>query len=190
MGQGQLGGLAHVGRRDFGAAGQGGQREGGFVEHDIGAQAGHAQLGAQLADEREQAVGHLHGGEQLAGRAQLLLQGLLRRLPLRPERHRVALEGDAPPHDFRALGHFARGRYVHHQPEAVQKLRAQAALLRVHGADEREARRVAHREPFALHGTHAHCRRVEQHVHEVVGQQVHLINVEHPAVSGCQQAGL
>ena len=76
----------------------------------------------------------------------------------------------------------------HAQPEPVQQLRAQLPLLGVHGADEQEAGRVPQRDPFPLHAGAAGGRGVEQHVHDVVGQQVDLVDVEDAAVGQRQQA--
>ena len=114
----------------------------------------------------------------------------MRRLPLRPEGYRVAFKRHAPPHYFRSLGHVARGGDFYHQSEPVEELRAQAAFLGVHRANEGEPRRVGHSQSFALHGGHPGSRRIEQHVNQVVGQQVHFIDVKHSAVSRGQQARL
>ena len=76
------------------------------------------------------------------------------------------------------------------QPEPVEQLRAQLALLRVHRADQQEPGRVPHRDALALDVAGAQRRRVEQQVDQVVVQQVDLVDVEHAAVRGGEQAGL
>ena len=76
------------------------------------------------------------------------------------------------------------------EPEAVEQLRAQLALLGVHRADEGDARRVRDRDPVALDGVAAHRGRVEEDVDEVVVEQVDLVDVEDAAVGLGEQTGL
>ena len=45
-----------------------------------------------------------------------------------------------------------------------------------------KAGRVAHADPFPLHGVPARRSRVEQHVHQVVVEQIHLIDVKQAAI--------
>ncbi len=73
---------------------------------------------------------------------------------------------------------------------AVGELRPQLALLRVHRADEQEARRMGDRDPLALDDVDAERRRVEQDVAEMVVEQVDLVDVEDPPVRLGEQAGL
>ena len=74
------------------------------------------------------------------------------------------------------------------QPEPVQQLRAQLALFGVHGADEHEARVVAVRDAVTLDMHPTHRRGVEQHVDQVVVQQIDLVDIEHAAVGAGQQS--
>ena len=76
------------------------------------------------------------------------------------------------------------------EPEAVEQLRAQVALLGVHRADQQEARGVGDGDAVALDVLAAQRGGVEQHVDQVVGQQVDLVDVEHAAVGRGEQAGL
>ena len=76
------------------------------------------------------------------------------------------------------------------QPEPVQKLRAQLALFRVHGADQQETRGMPDRDALALHVVHAQGGGVEEQVDQVVMEQVDLVDVEHAAVRRGEQAGL
>ena len=87
-------------------------------------------------------------------------------------------EGDVPLRDLDPLVGLPDALHVHTEPEAVQQLRPQLPLLRVHGPHQDEARRVHHRHPLPLHHVDPHRRRVQQHVHDVVVQQVHLVHVE------------
>src|SRR5439155_23839710 len=79
---------------------------------------------------------------------------------------------------------------VHAEPEAVEQLRPQLTLFRVHGPDEDEAGGVAVRNTFPLDDVDAYSRRVEEDVHEVAIEQVHLVDVEDVAVRLGKDAGL
>ena len=83
----------------------------------------------------------------------------------------------------------AGGVHVDRQPEPVEQLRTQFALFGIHGADEHEPGVVAVRDAVALDVHPAHRRGVEQHVDQVIVQQVDLVDVEHAAVGARQQAG-
>ena len=103
---------------------------------------------------------------------------------------RVALEGKIAFHDHDALAGFADAHDIHRKGKAVQQLRAQLAFLRVHRADEDEAGRMGERDAFAFHHVDAHGRRIQQHIHHVVVEQVHFVNVEQAAVGVGQHARL
>ncbi len=131
-------------------------------------------------------------------RAQPGLRGGDPARPSRPRRrtsaaanpHRVGLEGHPPPHHLHPGVHVPRRAHLDGQPEAVQQLRAQLPLLRVHRADQQEPGRVRHRHPVPLDVRAAHRRGVQQQVDQVVVQQVDLVDVEHAAVRLGQQPGL
>ena len=57
-------------------------------------------------------------------------------------------------------------------------------------ADEDEARRVAHRQALALDHVLARGGHVDQQVHEVVLEQVHLVDVEEATIRAREQSGL
>ncbi|MCY1537516.1 hypothetical protein D9M68_730130 [compost metagenome] len=102
---------------------------------------------------------------------------------------RIGIEGQPCTHDGLALGRVLQVAQPHAQTEAVEQLRAQRALFRVHGAHEHEARGMPVRDAVALHHVDAAGRRVEQRVDERVGQQVDLVDVQHAAMRTRQQAG-
>ena len=83
---------------------------------------------------------------------------------------------------------IAGGVHVDRQPEPVQQLRAQLALFGIHGSDEDETRVVTVRDPVALDMHPPHRGGVEQHVDQVVVQQIDLVDIEHAAVGAGQQA--
>ena len=106
------------------------------------------------------------------------------------KRVRVGVVRHPPAHHLDPQRRVARRGHLDGQPEPVEQLRAQLALLGVHRADEHEAGRVLDRDAVALDGRAAHRGGVEQQVDEVVVQQVDLVDVEDPAVRLGQQAGL
>jgi hypothetical protein len=91
---------------------------------------------------------------------------------------------------LRPLRWVARGPHLDGQPEPVEQLRPQLALLGVHRADQQEAGGVPDRDALALDVGRAERRRVEQQVDQVVVQQVDLVDVEHAAVGVGEQPGL
>ena len=77
--------------------------------------------------------------------------------------------------------------HVDGEPEPVEQLRAQLALFGVHGADQHEPGIVAVRDTVAFDVHPAHRGGVEQHVDQVVVQQVDLVDVQHATVRAGQQ---
>ncbi len=106
------------------------------------------------------------------------------------EAHGRVLVGHAAPHDLDADAGVARGGDVDGQPEAVEQLGTQLALLGVHGADEDESRCVRDGHALALDAGAPHRGRVQEGVDEVVRQEVDLVDVEHAAVRLRQQTGV
>jgi hypothetical protein len=126
----------------------------------------------------------LLGGDDPLG--EHLLLGLVRRV----ERGRVRVEGQPPAYDLDPRRRVPGGGHLDGEPEPVQQLRAQLALLGVHRADQHEARGVLDRDAVALDGGPAHRSGVQQQVDEVVVEQVDLVDVQDAAVSSREQAGL
>ena len=102
----------------------------------------------------------------------------------------IALEGQAPPHDLGPQLGLAGPAHLDAEPEAVEQLRPQLPLLDVHRADEQEARCVHGRDGVALDARDARGRGVEQRVHEVIGQEVDLVDVEDALMGAGQEPGL
>ena len=91
------------------------------------------------------------------------------------------------------LAPFLRGHYsvhFHGQAEPVQQLRPQVTLLRVHRPHQDKLGGMTYRNAFPLHVVASHGRGVQQHVHQVVVQQVDLVDVENAPVGRGNQAGL
>src|SRR5579885_649255 len=119
-----------------------------------------------------------------------LAQRLLCRRVIGQKCLRVCLVAFAPLDDLDTVVDVLDGGNIDAEAEAVGQLRAQFALLRVHGADQQEARRVAERNAFALNDIDAHRGSIKQHIDHIIVQQVDLINVEDAAISLCQHARL
>ena len=101
----------------------------------------------------------------------------------------VGVEGHAASHDFHAHIRVARGGDLDGQSETVQELRTQFSFLRVHGADQHQTSSVCNGHPVAFHRVASHGRGVEENIHQVVVEQVDLVDVEDSPVRRGQQAG-
>mmetsp|Transcript_19949 Transcript_19949/g.43508 ORF Transcript_19949/g.43508 Transcript_19949/m.43508 type:complete len:359 (+) Transcript_19949:143-1219(+) len=66
--------------------------------------------------------------------------------------------------------------------EAVQELRSQLSFLGIPTADEDELSRMAHTDTLPLHVVPSACGAVEQDVHQVVVEEIHLVDVKDAAV--------
>lgn len=189
MGQGEVLDGVDILRLDTWRATPGGMGAGGAQPHQVGAQAVDAGGETALGDPVQGAVIQGDGGEAFAGVLATAREGLLRGVPLGDETLRVSVEGQAAAQDFGALGRLRLAVEGDLEAEAVQQLRAQLAFLGVHGADQHEARGVAMGQAVALHQVDAAGGDVQQQVHQVVGQQVHLVDIEHATVGLGQDAG-
>ena len=76
------------------------------------------------------------------------------------------------------------------QTEAVKELWTDIALLRVHRADEYKTRRMRIGHALALHRVHTHSRSIQQHIDNMVVQQIDFINIENITVRLRQNACL
>ena len=102
----------------------------------------------------------------------------------------VGLVGDTAAHNFGAQRFIARRADFDHQAEPIQQLRAQIALFQVHRAYQRKSRRMRHRQAFALHRVDAHRRRIQQHIDQMIRQQVDFVYIKYAPMRGGQQARL
>jgi hypothetical protein len=116
-------------------------------------------------------------------------QLVLGRSVLAPDGGGIGVEREPSPNGPGSRRRVGAGRDLDGQPEAVEELGTQLALFRVHRADQHEARRMLVGDPFALHPIDTRRRDVEKHVDEMVGQQVHLVDVQDPTVRGREQTG-
>ena len=167
-----------------------GQRPRRVVHDDIGAMAEHVRLDTDRGDKTRVARRHAHVLDAADGFPQGARQVAVRRRELVGELVLPALECGVALGDQDALVGVADPLHVDAQSEAIEKLRSQLALFRVHRAHEDESRGVAEGDALALDDVDAHCRGVEQHVDQVVIEQVDLVDVEDVAVRLGQDARL
>ncbi len=158
--------------------------------HDVRPHAVHLEGGAGRRDLPQRTVAEPHRGQQLPRRHDPGPYGGLLVGPARGERGRVVVVGEPAPYDLHPLVGLARGGDLDGETEPVQQLGPQLPLFRIHRPDEQELRGVPHRHTLALDVGGAHRGGVQQQVHEVVVEQVDLVDVEDPAVRVGQQARL
>ena len=170
--------------------GQGGQGAGGVQDGQLRPVPGGVGLPGQQAGGLLLRLPHVHLGQQGAGGGQLPGQPLLPPGPLGAKGGGVFLKGQAAAHHLLAGLRLLFAVHLHHQAEAIQQLGPQIPLLRVHGAHQDEAGRMAVGDPLPLHGVDPHGGGVQQHVHNVILQQVDLVHVEDISIGLGQQAGL
>lgn len=190
VGQGQQQGVADVVVVDLVAAPECRQRPGAASGDQVGPQPVDSQPGAGAGDQPQHPVAEPNPRQQRQGGGDLGGDLGLGVGPAGGEGGGIGLEGEPPPDDLGAHRGVGRAGDGHGEPEAVEQLRPQVALLRVHRADEHEPRRVADGDVVAFDDRFALGGRVEQHVDEVIAEQVDLVDVEDPAVGAGEQAGL
>ena len=118
------------------------------------------------------------------------MQLALLRAPFFRESFGVALEGLATLHHLDAGGDVGRRLHIHSEAETVEQLGAQLALFRIAAADQHEAGGMAHAQALALDDILAGGRHIQQQVHEMVLQQIGLVDIEEAPVGAGQQARL
>src|SRR5437879_4252338 len=188
--QDHLGHLIDLGDPDFGNATVGGQRLGSLAPDQVGPVSVYLKADIELG-ERAQDPGrhdHMRKPDDRFGNPSPDL-GILLGEAL-AEFRRMGFPFLSPLDDLDALPDVLDAFDIDREAESIQKLRAEIAFFRVHGADQDEARRMPDRNPFAFNDVHAHGRSIEQHVNQVIVEQVDLIDVEDVAVRFSENARL
>ncbi len=175
---------------DPAAARERGARLGALEDRDVRAMALDSHAHDQASDRAVQLAPHDHLRQQLRRFCETAAQVTLRVLPLGREAVGIGVPGLTAPQHLRAHGRVRDPVDDDVQSDAVCELRPELALLGVHGADEHEARRMRDRHAFALDRVDAHGGRIEEHVGEMVVEQVDLVDVEDAAVGRGQEARL
>ncbi len=168
---------------------QRGECPGGAQQRELGAQAVGAQLLAQARAQHQHVIAHFHLVQQFTRFEDALLQLLVVLVPQRFEGGGVFVEGVAAFDDAHAQRQVLRRAHLHRQAKAVQQLRAQLAFFGVAAAHQHKAGGVAHAQAFALDQVFARGGHVDQQVHQMVVQQVDLVDVQKAPVRLSQQAG-
>jgi len=180
-----------IGLDDGLAALERGQRHGGSSRRHVAAVAVDPGLEAEFGDLGLEIGREADAREALAGRNEVVTQrldlaGVLRSRIGSAASAAVGLERAVD--DLDAVVDLATALDGGPESEAISQLGAQIALLWVHRADEGEAGGVGDADAVALDGVDAVRGRVEDHVDEVVVEQVDLVDVEDAAVRAGQQA--
>ena len=161
---------------------------GGPRDDQVRTHAVDVEVGAQRSDAGQVHVAQRDLPDQRTGPGQAVAQIAVGLRPPRREGAGIGLVGQAAPHDLHPHLRITRRRDVDGQAETVEQLRAQLALLRVHGPHQHEGRFLHMGHPVALHGDPARGGGVEKHVHQMIREQIDLVDVEHSPIGARQQA--
>ena len=165
------------------AAVPGGVGDRGAGGDDVGAHAVDLERRADLGDLEQRRVGRARPRRRSSWAARIRsVSARSASAYARGEAVRVGVVGHPAAHHLDPQRRVARRGDLDGQPEPVEQLRPELALLGVHRADQHEAGGVLDRDAVPLDGRAAHRGGVEQQVDEVVVQQVDLVDVEDPAV--------
>mmetsp|Transcript_96626 Transcript_96626/g.269623 ORF Transcript_96626/g.269623 Transcript_96626/m.269623 type:complete len:446 (+) Transcript_96626:202-1539(+) len=162
----------------------------GPVCDDVTPEAVHVQLAADLRDLARSLRSYLHLLEAFLRRDDLVCELLVVGRVFQSKALRVGGELLASLDNLHAqLGIPLRADQGVHA-EAVEQLRSELALLWVAASHEDELRRVAHADALTLDGVPTSCSTVQQHINEVVVQEVHLVHVQNATVRLGKQSWL
>ena len=187
MRQRQQGRNPNVGAGDPGASLPGGVGTGGPCGDDVSAHPVDIESRADLGDLAKHRIRKFdigYGG--LCGcdpGGKLLLLGLM----ARPEPSGIGVEGHPPADDLDANTGIPWGHDLDREPKPVEQLGPQLSLLWVHGANQHHLGGVGDGDAVTLNGVAPHGGCVQQQIHQVIVQQVHLIDVEDAAIGTSQQ---
>lgn len=186
VGEHQVGHGGHLRAAGLRVAAQRRKRARCLSQRQLRAVPGSARDLRHLCDQLVRSGAQLH--VRAAGAPNIGAQALLRGAEVLDEGPRIALKVQAPAHDERPALQVRLARNVHTQPKAIDQLRAQRTLLRVHGAHQAKTRVHSRGEALALHQDPARRRGVKSQVRDVLVEEVHLVDVEDAAVSRREQA--
>ncbi len=106
------------------------------------------------------------------------------------ETDRIGVEGQAPSDGLGPDRRLPGRRHVNGHAEAVQELGPEVPFFGVHRPDEDKTAGVDVGHAVTFDPVDAARGHVEQDVHQMVGQQVDLVDVQHAAMGGSQETGL
>ncbi len=137
-----------------------------------------ARVDADKRDEPADGRADLHLREQAFRLFDDLLEVVLVGEEVAPQAGAVQAPMRVALHDAHPLVDILETGDVDAEPESVEQLRAEVSFLGLHRPDEDESRRVRERDPLALHRVPPHRRRIEEHVDDVIVEEIHLVHVE------------
>ena len=158
-------------------------------DHDIGPVPGNQMLSAEVRDKPVESLRQADVRYQPSSRGDPLGQDEIVAGKVLAQCLWSSVECISPSEDFYSGSRVSRTSNLNGQAETVQELRPQLSLFRVHGADEDEACRVAMRYPFPLHHILPRGSHVEDRVHQMIREEIHLVDEKNAAMGTCQKAG-
>jgi hypothetical protein len=103
---------------------------------------------------------------------------------------RVVVKFHPQAHNLGSLFHAEVIRDMNFVSEAIEELRAELAFFGVHGANQHILSGDLLRDAIAFDTMHSARGRIQQRVGEVIGKQIHFVNVEDALMSLGQQSSL
>ncbi len=182
MAQGEGGHPPEVPDRDLARALERRRRPRRADERQLSAQAVGAERQAQGGRVVQRGVLHRDPLQRAAAPDNPAAHPVIGLRPLRHEATGVAVIRITPPQHLDPLRRGRGGMHLDRQPEPVQQLGAQVSLLGIATPHQDKSGRMPQAQPLPLHQVDPAGRHVEQQVHEVVLQQVHLVDIEKPAM--------
>src|SRR6202521_1766594 len=175
---------------DFGYATVGSQRLGRLAPDQVGPMPVHLEADVELGERAKDPGRHddMREANDRLGDPRPNL-GILLGEPL-AEFGRVRFPFLPPLDDLDPLPDVLDAFDIDRQTESVEQLRAEVAFFRVHRPDQDEACRMPDRNTFALHHVYTHGCGIQQHIDQVVVEQVDLVDVQDVAVCLGQDARL
>jgi len=180
-----------VGLDDLRAPVEGGERPGGARRRDVAPVSIDARVAAQFRDITDELRREFDPGEPGPGPPQSV-PGLLslRAFAGRSLRSVAVGSSERPVDDADPSVQVLTAGDGRLERKAVPELRSELSLLGVHRPHEREPGGVGDAHAVAFDPVDPARRRIEQHVDEVVVEEVHLVDVEDTAVRPGEQSGV
>lgn len=160
-------------------------QQGEFAAHAIG-----ADSGTELCGLAQHGIGDGERCHLLARAFDFLARLVISLGPLGSEAFGIAIKGIATLDYFDARIEIGRGGDFDGESEAIEQLRAEIAFFGIAAADEDKARGMAHADSFALDDILASGGDVEQEVHEMIFEEIDLVDVEVAAMRAREESGL
>ena len=182
MTQGKFGHRIDVFKADCRGATPGGMGPCSTQPHQIGTHTVDRRCKTALGNHRERLIVQGDARQQSPCMLATLAQGRLRLCPLCAKPLGVSVKGQASTDNVCPFGRVRQTAHDHVQPKAVEQLRTQLPLFRVHGADQDKTRSMAMGDAIALDHIGTACSHIQQHIHQMVCEQIHFVDIQHTAI--------